>query len=638
MLRKNVYDPIYNKIVLPAKNPIGASSASRLLIAGKTSSTKVDNAIQSLLDCEIFSRLNYLYQSGVAWLVFPSATHTRYAHSIGCYHLGKMALEKVYVLEKNSLSNIPGEVDQTEVLKFQSWLNKKYKIRSNVNTQVKDEYFTAIFLASLLCHDAGHFPFSHTLEMNYEIDLPLSHEEHFFQLADKHSIHDYFESIKSPYNHENVTKKNYLISAMRYLISGYKDEYLLPQDFPDEYLLILNIFKRFVSGLIDLDRIDHYLRDSFFSGAKLANFNIDYLLGGITIIVGKNNSDFTIYLDRDAFTQAKSLLNSKHLLSDAVFENQDLINFEVLLNSSVSSLIKDDGIDINDLIYLKDNELIELLKQSPTQKYINRFLLQKPLFFCGRFVIISDFKVSIHKNRNLYLDLSNDHETISAYEKMLKHIFGINLNCGKESFEKIANTNEIILFVKDLLSDKQVDTAIQKELEKVPDPNLSVLQFLTLLLLSSTNSISKGQIVQTLMDIGEEEFIQMKMGIFNLIGKKKTKKIFSLLKKRFAKNLKKKIKDLGYEKEVFIKFGKKFLNFYDFPGDVKEFLNVQVEGMNKSIIDDPVERNYLTTYATYAIRSRFYVWLFLEDEPNRGILEKIKKELDKIGFYFNRGY
>ena len=93
----------------------------------------------AVVDTPAFQRLRYVRQLGHAFLVYPGATHTRFEHALGAYHLASRALTH---LEQ------PGGA---EVL--------------------------PIRLAALL-HDIGHYPFSHALE---EAGLP-----HHEGLAERH--------------------------------------------------------------------------------------------------------------------------------------------------------------------------------------------------------------------------------------------------------------------------------------------------------------------------------------------------------------------------------------------------------------------------------------------------------------------
>ena len=84
----------------------------------------------AVIDTPAFQRLRYVRQLGHAFLVYPGATHTRFEHALGAYHLA-------------------GRV-----------------------TQDRD-----VRIAALL-HDIGHYPFSHALE---EAGLP-----HHETLAERH--------------------------------------------------------------------------------------------------------------------------------------------------------------------------------------------------------------------------------------------------------------------------------------------------------------------------------------------------------------------------------------------------------------------------------------------------------------------
>jgi HD superfamily phosphohydrolase len=84
----------------------------------------------AVLDTPAVQRLRYVRQLGHAFLVYPGATHTRFEHALGAYHLARRVVTEL------------GEGDSAEGL--------------NVR------------LAALL-HDIGHYPFSHALE---EAGLP----------------------------------------------------------------------------------------------------------------------------------------------------------------------------------------------------------------------------------------------------------------------------------------------------------------------------------------------------------------------------------------------------------------------------------------------------------------------------------
>ncbi|MFW6436788.1 MAG: HD domain-containing protein [Halococcoides sp.] len=84
----------------------------------------VDGVALALLDTPPVQRLRHVSQLGTASLVYPSANHTRFEHSLGVYHLADRALEHLGVAGQEA-----------------------ERVR-----------------AAAMIHDVGHGPFSHTLE------------------------------------------------------------------------------------------------------------------------------------------------------------------------------------------------------------------------------------------------------------------------------------------------------------------------------------------------------------------------------------------------------------------------------------------------------------------------------------------
>ena len=95
--------------------------------------------VLSIIDHPWFQRLRRIKQGGFSNLVYPGATHTRFHHALGAYHL---ASRTVVVLRKKGVD-------------------------------ISDEEELGLQLA-LLLHDMGHGPFSHSLE---RLLIPVDHEE-----------------------------------------------------------------------------------------------------------------------------------------------------------------------------------------------------------------------------------------------------------------------------------------------------------------------------------------------------------------------------------------------------------------------------------------------------------------------------
>src|SRR4051812_17408435 len=68
---------------------------------------RVDRLALRLIDTPFFQRLRYVRQLGLAYLVYPGATHTRFEHALGTYHLARRTL--ALLEERGELEPLPLE-------------------------------------------------------------------------------------------------------------------------------------------------------------------------------------------------------------------------------------------------------------------------------------------------------------------------------------------------------------------------------------------------------------------------------------------------------------------------------------------------------------------------------------------------
>ena len=108
--------------------------------------------MQNIIDTPEFQRLRDLKQLGAVHYVYPSATHTRFEHSLGVSHLAGIMAENL--IQYASLHNTPEEI-------YSEVINKEKTIE--------------LCRIAGLIHDIGHGPFSHLYDNQVRNDSEPEH-------------------------------------------------------------------------------------------------------------------------------------------------------------------------------------------------------------------------------------------------------------------------------------------------------------------------------------------------------------------------------------------------------------------------------------------------------------------------------
>ncbi len=182
---------------------------------------RLDRPTMAVVDTRAVQRLRYVRQLGHAFLVYPGATHTRFEHALGAYHLARRAVQSL--AERGELA------------------------------RVTEEDRTTVALAALL-HDIGHYPFSHGLE---EAGFP-HHERLGVERLGGEELAARLEAWGIPG----------LAGRIGGLITGEARHPLAG----------------LISGSLDLDKIDYLSRDARMCGVPYGQVDVDRLLASLTLV------------------------------------------------------------------------------------------------------------------------------------------------------------------------------------------------------------------------------------------------------------------------------------------------------------------------------------------------------------------
>ena len=72
-----------------------ADSEERIIRDPLWNTIRLDPTAVRIIDTAAFQRQRYIKQLGFAHLVYPGATHTRFDHAVGVYHLAVTALRRL---------------------------------------------------------------------------------------------------------------------------------------------------------------------------------------------------------------------------------------------------------------------------------------------------------------------------------------------------------------------------------------------------------------------------------------------------------------------------------------------------------------------------------------------------------------
>lgn len=183
-----------------------------------------DPTVFALIQSEEFQRLRRIRQLGTSFISYPGAEHTRFAHSLGVYHL----------------------------------MNRVLKHLKEHGVAIDDEECAMACCAALL-HDIGHGPFSHLFEKLTK----LRHErwvERIIMGPDS-AIAQILASRNSAWP-----------SRIASFISGAWEG--------------KPFLKELISSQLDVDRMDYLLRDSRMCGVTYGQFDLDRLIQTITVVDG----------------------------------------------------------------------------------------------------------------------------------------------------------------------------------------------------------------------------------------------------------------------------------------------------------------------------------------------------------------
>lgn len=429
---------------------------------------KVEEPFWRIIDTAEFQRLKWVEQTSYR-VLYPSARHDRFIHSIGVYHLGQKAIE-------GFISNSNGE-DATEIEKH------KYS-----------------FLFACLLHDIGHAPFSHTCEdlYNYQykvsnIDAPIN-QELLKELKTnlENDVYDVFEEDykyilspkgKSPSEHEIMSAIVTCRKFKEYLafFSECKNP-TLDLDLIVRAILgccyeskredtrqvntikgIKNCLIRLLnSSTVDVDKLDYIARDTQMSGYDNIVLDTERLLNSVCMVCDDN-----IYypsFKKSALSVINNVVLAKNSQAKWIVNHPIVIYESYILRRAIGETLKAHHILVDGNDFSGDELIKFIFSSSSLSKEGN-------VYEGGFFNLLSDVEILSLMKQNLVIPsvsefFSRNERKSPIWKSHEEFLFCLESNTGKAS-ELAAFIAPLISYlnnIEDLSHAKQIDMSLYDEI------------------------------------------------------------------------------------------------------------------------------------------------------------------------------
>ena len=182
-----------------------------------------DQLIWDLIQTKEVQRLRRIKQLGGTYMVFHTAEHSRFSHSLGVYEMARRIIRAL--------------MHQKTVLSEEERL---------------------LVLSAALLHDLGHGPFSHSFESVFSVRHELFTERIIMEDTEVNRVLEAYQ--------KGFAKK------VRDVIN---------KTYPNP--LVINI----ISSQLDADRLDYLLRDAYFTGAPYGEIDVERILRTMRVVNNK---------------------------------------------------------------------------------------------------------------------------------------------------------------------------------------------------------------------------------------------------------------------------------------------------------------------------------------------------------------
>ncbi len=254
--------------------------------------------LKKILAHPSFLRLKGIRQLSFSQQVYPGATHTRFEHSIGVYHLMKLILQRM-------VTNPLAVSLQDDRLQF-------------------DDETCRTLLSTCLLHDIGHYPHAHVLE---EIAPP----------GDADSVFAHHEALTGLFVNQEHPGAPPIAAILH-------DDWKVD---PGSVVDIISgksshRFGKLVSGTLDPDKMDYLMRDAHHCNIPYGSIDIERLVE--SFVPDPELERFAI--TEKGIAPLESLIFAKYMMMRNVYWHHTSRTFSAMLRRLLQDVVDDSAVPV----------------------------------------------------------------------------------------------------------------------------------------------------------------------------------------------------------------------------------------------------------------------------------------------------
>lgn len=288
---------------------------------------------KAIIDHRLFQRLHGLRQNSLLHLIFPSANHTRFDHSVGVMWLADKYLDSI-VRNQELICQAGAARDA-----FQSPYRVDDATMNATAHALSDRpYFRLVLRAAALFHDIGHGPLSHLFDKFFPSAAVIR------DLTSKppyEHIHSRLSALpvpvaEAPVHHETFSCvlatrvlldqadeiRHYELDPLQMAkdVCAIIDSHIEPGPrFESGLYRIQSLLHDIISSDLDADRMDYLLRDSHMCGVNYGLYDPDRILKSMCAYAREDTGALRVAVRHSGLGALEDLLLSRYQMHSQIY-------------------------------------------------------------------------------------------------------------------------------------------------------------------------------------------------------------------------------------------------------------------------------------------------------------------------------